>query len=60
MNFSEADRRSSSLPFKRGIMNFDDFNYNAFNKYVLIKEPKERIALLRDMEERLGTQNSDK
>ena len=58
VQFTDSDRRSSSLPFKRGIMNFDDFNYNAFNKYVLIKEPKEMIALLRDMEERLGTQNS--
>ena len=26
-------------PFKRGIMNFDDFNYEQFNQYVLVEEP---------------------
>lgn len=27
-------------PFMRGIMTFDDYNYNQFNEYVLIEEPK--------------------
>jgi hypothetical protein len=43
VQFGDADRRSQSLPFKRGIMNFDDFNYNAYNKHVLVKPPIEPI-----------------
>ena len=41
-------------------MNFDDYSYNAFNKYVLIREPKEKILQLRELEERLGSQRLDK
>lgn len=32
---------NSKHPFMRGIMRFDDYNYNQFNEYVLIEEPKE-------------------
>jgi hypothetical protein len=28
----------------RGIMNFDDYNYNHINKFVLVTEPKDKDA----------------
>ena len=27
-------------PFKRGVMEFDDYNYTIHNKYVLVEDPK--------------------
>ena len=27
-------------PFMRGIMNFDDYNYNHYNSFVLLENPK--------------------
>jgi hypothetical protein len=39
-------------------MNFDDFNYNAYNKHVLVKPPIEPIDQLRELEARLKIQTS--
>lgn len=30
-------------PFMRGIMAFDDYNYNQINDYVLIEEPEYKL-----------------
>lgn len=27
-------------PFKRGVMRFEDYNYNMYNKYILIDNAK--------------------
>ena len=44
----ELDREGQVLepnntthPFMRGIMTFDDYNYEQFNQYILISEPHE-------------------
>lgn len=34
-------------------MNFDDFNYKAFNPHVLIREPKDQSKQIQDLETRL-------
>ncbi len=31
-------------PFTRGIMRFDDYNYNLINEYVLIEDPQDPLA----------------
>ena len=44
----EAELSNVEHPFMRGIMNFDDYNYSHFNKFVLVPEPeslKERQKL---------------
>ena len=40
----------SNHPFMRGIMNFDDYNYNQYNDYILIEEPNdvERRKIIND------------
>lgn len=30
-------------PFMRGIMNFDDYNYNAINEFVLVSETSKNV-----------------
>lgn len=31
-------------PFTRGIMRFDDYNYNLINDYVLLEDPQDPLA----------------
>ena len=35
----EVEQANAEHPFMRGIMTFDDFNYNHFNKFVLVPAP---------------------
>lgn len=46
--------RQTSQPFTRGIMNFDDYNYKAFNPYVLVKEPTDPSEAINELEKRLS------
>lgn len=36
-----VDKDNTYSPFQRGVMNFDDYNYNVFNQYVLLTGPDE-------------------
>jgi hypothetical protein len=47
-------QRQLDQPFMRGIMNFDDFNYKAFNPYVLIQEPENPSETINELEKRLS------
>ena len=46
--------RQLDMPFMRGIMSFDDFNYRAFNDYVLVEEPKNASETINELEKRLS------
>jgi len=48
-------------PFARGALNFDDFNYNNVNQYVLLEEPADKREALRKRREalKLKTQGKD-
>lgn len=35
-NFEAQMEELEYAPFKRGVMRFDDYNYNMYNKYILI------------------------
>jgi len=30
-------------PFKRGVMRFDDYSYNLYNKYILLENSKQSV-----------------
>ena len=49
-------------PFMRGIMNFDDYNYQSFNKYILTEEPggSERRRIINDRKKIHLPQRSEK
>lgn len=51
---TKLSARSQSLAFTRGIMNFDDYNYAAYNKHVLISEPENPSRALDDLETRMS------
>ena len=34
----ESEHHINNNPFQRGVMSFEDYNYNQFNKYILIDE----------------------
>lgn len=34
----ESDHHINNNPFQRGAMSFEDYNYNQFNKYILVDE----------------------
>jgi hypothetical protein len=35
---------TTAQPFQRGVMTFDDYNYNMTNQYILIEEPQDKAA----------------
>lgn len=39
-NFEAQMEELEYAPFKRGVMRFDDYNYNMYNKYILIDSQK--------------------
>ena len=41
-------------------MKFDDYNYNAFNQYVLVKDPGDHSKRLDELEERLSEAQKQK
>lgn len=45
-------------PFMRGIMNFDDYNYNSYNKYILTHEPghSERRRIINERKKLLSSE----
>lgn len=51
---NKKSKRQLDQPFMRGIMNFDDFNYKAFNPYVLIEEPENPSETINELEKRLS------
>lgn len=51
---TKLSARSQSLAFTRGIMNFDDYNYAAYNKHVLLQEPNNPSVALDDLESRIS------
>lgn len=55
----EVEKKINVLPFRRGIMNFDDYNYRAFNNLILVKEPNEPILAIKELESRLKTNETD-
>ena len=34
----ESEHHINNNPFLRGVMSFEDYNYNQFNRYILIDE----------------------
>ena len=51
--FDLKNPRSQSQPFTRGIMGFDDYNYSAYNEMILQENPKNRSAVVEEIESRL-------
>ena len=49
------DMRVIQQPFMRGIMEFDDYSYSAFNKYVLTTAPTNQSQAIDELEGRLST-----
>ena len=37
------DDQNVKHPFMRGIMTFDDYNYDSFNDYVLVEAPQQNV-----------------
>ena len=45
------ERTNKANPFKRGSMQFDDFNYEQYNPYILVEEDKAKTKKARKMRE---------
>ena len=54
---NEIEPANKNNPFMRGIMNFDDYNYNYHNHFVLVEEPgsKERQRLINERKQTAKT-----
>lgn len=55
-DIAEAEERDlpilgvTSHPFKRGVMNFEDYNYAQFNPYILVSDKKVAYKIAREEE----------
>ena len=47
----QEDKTNKANPFKRGSMQFDDFNYEQYNPYILVEEDKAKTRKARKMRE---------
>ena len=44
VEYTKETERQQVKPFQRGVMGFDDYNYDKFNKYILIDPNRDETA----------------